>query len=162
VIFLTVGTQLPFDRLVEMVDLIVPDLGVRVFAQTGAGKYRPKNMEWNCSLSAIDFDRRAAGSTLIISHAGIGSVLTAKRYRKPIVLVPRLASRGEHRNDHQMATVSLLKGKPGVYVANDHESLRAALRQAHALIFPSKEESSERGKLISYLREALEPRHTTM
>ncbi|WP_374546294.1 glycosyltransferase [Rhodoblastus sp.] len=157
-IFLTVGTQLPFDRLVEMVDKLAPDLGTPVFAQTGFGKYEPQNMEWSQSLNAVDFDRRAAVATIIVSHAGIGSVLTAKRFRKPIVVFPRVAALGEHRNDHQLATASLLYGKPGVYIANDEDSLRTALRQAHALRLPPNEESSERGKLITFLRDALEAR----
>lgn len=43
-IFVTVGTQLPFDRLIEMVDEAAPELDQEIFAQTGSGKYIPKTL----------------------------------------------------------------------------------------------------------------------
>ncbi|WP_296708800.1 glycosyltransferase [Rhodoblastus sp.] len=156
-IFLTVGTQLPFDRLIKLVDDLVPELDEEVVGQIGFGKYQPKNMHWTSSLTAVEFDKRAAEASVIVSHAGIGSVLTAKRFRKPIVVFPRAATLGEHRNDHQLATASLLFGRPGIYIANNAASLGTALRQAHTLRRPTNEESAERGQLVSFLRETMQP-----
>jgi UDP-N-acetylglucosamine transferase subunit ALG13 len=156
VIFLTVGTQLPFDRLIKLVDDLVPELDEEVVGQIGFGKYQPRNMHWTSSLTAVEFDKRAAEASVIVSHAGIGSVLTAKRFRKPIVVFPRAAALGEHRNDHQLATASLLYGRQGIYIANDAASLRSALRQAHSLSRPTNEESAERTQLVTFLRETMQ------
>lgn len=127
-ILLTVGTQLPFDRLVRAVDELAPSLSQRVFAQIGAGRYSPKNMESTQSIPAAKFSHMVKEATLIISHAGIGSVLTARRFQKPIVLYPRRAAYGEHRNDHQMATIGALRDRRGVYIAEDDATLAKLLQ----------------------------------
>jgi UDP-N-acetylglucosamine transferase subunit ALG13 len=45
-------------------------------------------------------------ATAIVAHAGIGTILTGLEMGKPLLVMPRKASLGEHRSDHQMATVS--------------------------------------------------------
>ncbi len=130
-IFVTVGTQLPFDRLIISIDRLAPMLGEPVIAQTGAGLYKPLNIEFRPVVHAIEFETIFCQARLIVSHAGIGSVLTAKRHGKPIVLFPRLAAFGEHRNDHQSATVSQLEGHPGIHIARCEEDLKHILSMSN-------------------------------
>jgi UDP-N-acetylglucosamine transferase subunit ALG13 len=66
-------------------------------------------------------------SSLIVAHAGMGSILTALRHKKPILIMPRKASLGEHRNDHQMATAKWLGSRPGVSVAWNEKELQSVL-----------------------------------
>lgn len=127
-IFVTVGTQLPFDRLIQLVDGLAPALEEEVFAQTGRGRYQPANVEWSALLKPKQFDELVTGASRIVSHAGIGTVLMAQKYRKPVILFPRRASLGEHRNDHQLATVAALRGRDGIYVAESDEELSELLR----------------------------------
>lgn len=126
-ILLTVGTQLPFDRLVRLVDDLAVDLGHAVFAQIGAGSYKPRNMKYAAFLRPAEFDELIREAPFLISHAGIGSLLAAQRHHKPIVLFPRRAELNEHRNDHQLATVRALDGGVGVYVARTEAELRLQL-----------------------------------
>lgn len=122
-ILLTVGTQLPFDRLVEIIDRLAPTLPEPMFAQVGQGRYRPVNMEWKPFVGPVEFEQRVRQCSSLIAHAGIGTLVVAQRYRKPIILFPRLAALDEHRNDHQLATVRALEGRPGVRVAYDETDL---------------------------------------
>ena len=39
---------------------------------------------------------------LVITHAGVGSILTALRYNKKVIATARLKMYGEHVNDHQI------------------------------------------------------------
>lgn len=126
-IFVTVGTQLPFDRLVRLVDAIARDLPGPVFAQIGSGNYRPSHMDWRATLKPHEFERFMRSATIVVGHAGIGTVLNARRLRKPVVLFPRRAKLGEHRNDHQLATVRALVGRPGIGIAMDGSALRSLL-----------------------------------
>lgn len=126
-ILVTVGTQLGFDRLVRAVDLIAGNLPHPVFIQTGRGTYVPQHCQSKNSLSPQEFDNLAQGACLIVSHAGIGSVLTAQRLAKPVVIVPRRAALGEHRNDHQLATARELQGRPGIIVALEEGDLHGAI-----------------------------------
>lgn len=126
-ILLTVGTQLPFDRLVRVMDEFAPHLPDPVIAQIGRGSYEPVNMEWHRVIEPTEFERLVTQSRFVVSHAGIGSILTAERHGKGIILFPRTAYLGEHRNEHQMATVTMVSGRPGLAVANDTAELRHLL-----------------------------------
>lgn len=143
-ILVTVGMQLGFDRLIQAIDELAPTLPVPVFAQIGKGTYQPRNMETAISISPVEFDKLLDRTTLIVSHAGIGTVLTAQRHNKPILLFPRSAAMGEHRNDHQLATVKELQGRPGIAVAMTVEELPSAINAGltlamnEAAVFPQR------------------------
>jgi UDP-N-acetylglucosamine transferase subunit ALG13 len=136
-IFLSIGTQEPFDRLVRAVDdwCGQPDRTQTVFGQIAErheGGYVPLNFEWVGRLSAVDYAERFAQADVIVSHAGMGSIITALHHSKPIVIMPRWAKLREHRNDHQLATVRMLGGRPGIHVAEDETQLGAVLNRALA------------------------------
>lgn len=131
-IFLTVGTQLPFDRMVRALDQIAPDLDWPVFGQIGKSDYRPRHFNWAETLDPHAFEDKFRAASIIASHAGIGTVLTAQRLGKPIVLFPRQARYGEHRNDHQLATSARLEGRAGIAIARTREDLVRALRTTDA------------------------------
>lgn len=126
-ILATVGTQLPFPRLIQALDQLAPGLGEPVVAQTGKTDPSLINLVQHDSLAPRQFDELFKTARTVVAHAGIGTVLAAKKYRKPIILFPRRASFGEHRNDHQMATAEQLAGRPGIYVAWTTEELEALL-----------------------------------
>lgn len=105
-IFVTVGAQLPFDRLIKAVDVWAGQhRDTEVFAQTGKGKYRPVYIEYSEFLSPAEFDSRVDAADFLIGHAGMGTIITAIEYAKPLLVMPRDAALGEHRNNHQMDTV---------------------------------------------------------
>ena len=123
-IFVTVGTQLSFDRLVTAVDRWVGEhASERAFAQVGPADYTPRHMEYRDFVPPDAADRHFREADLIVSHAGMGSILTALKYRKPILIMPRKAGLGEHRNDHQLATAKWLGSKSGVMVAWETEDV---------------------------------------
>jgi UDP-N-acetylglucosamine transferase subunit ALG13 len=126
-ILLTVGTQLPFDRLVKAVDEMSPRLTEKVYAQIGETTYAPRHIEWTRTIRPEDFDKRFRDARVVVAHAGIGTILTAQKHGKPIILFPRRSAFGEHRNDHQLATCAQVKGREGVYVADDEAALERLL-----------------------------------
>ena len=133
-IFVTVGEQLPFDRLVRTVDVWARDRGRRdVFAQIGDGEYIPSGVEWARFLEPADFRARLAAASVIVAHAGMGSILTALELEKPILILPRRAALREQRNDHQLATAERLGERGLVHVALDERELERRLDQADAL-----------------------------
>jgi UDP-N-acetylglucosamine transferase subunit ALG13 len=161
VILLTVGTQLPFDRLVAAVDRIAPQLSAPVIAQIGAGRYIPQNMEWKAHLDPIEFDRMFRDASVVVSHAGIGTVLAAQKHRKPVVLFPRRADLREHRNDHQSATAAQLTGRRGVYVARTEEELLEIL-SSDKLEAAGDGPIGGRARLISHISDYVGTMHTSL
>lgn len=112
VIFLTVGTQLAFDRLVRQVDEWAAASGVEVFGQIGPGQYIPRHFRFEQFVHPSEFERRMDESDCIVSHAGMGTILSAMQYGKPALLMARRASLGEHRNEHQLSTARKFKDVP--------------------------------------------------
>jgi UDP-N-acetylglucosamine transferase subunit ALG13 len=131
VIFVTVGTQLPFDRLVRAVDRWAganPDAEVR--AQIGlvsSEGYTPRHMESTPTLDPQHFERLFNSARLVVAHAGTGSLLQASTNSIPILIMPRRAEFGEHRNDHQLATAKHFGDLPGVHVAHEEEDIAPAI-----------------------------------
>ena len=129
-IFVTVGSQLPFDRLVKAVDAWAAGSSeAAAFAQIGSSAYKPAHMEWASYLPVDSFRRRLEAASLVVSHAGMGNLLLALQAKKPILVMPRRLQLNEIRNDHQLATARWLRQMPGVTVADDTEELVQALRR---------------------------------
>lgn len=106
-IFATVGTQLPFDRLLSALDQWAgthPE--TPVVAQTGATATVFGNLTCCPDLDQTEFAARMAAATVVVAHAGMGTILQAAEAGKPLILLPRRAAWGEHRNDHQLATAA--------------------------------------------------------
>lgn len=126
-ILVSVGTQLPFDRLVHAVDRWAAERGRSdVLAQIGTGR-APSHVRWVRSLPPAEFRAQLANADLVVAHAGVGIALSALGAGKPLVIVPRRALLGEHRNEHQVATARRLAGWPGLRVCDDAGDLAAAL-----------------------------------
>jgi UDP-N-acetylglucosamine transferase subunit ALG13 len=124
VIFVTVGTQLAFDRLIRAVDEWAGARGRRdVFAQTGPGEYAARHIEARAFVSPQECLEKMRQADAIVAHAGMGSILGALELGKPILVMPRLARLGEHRNDHQLATARRFAEMGSVQVAMDEHEL---------------------------------------
>ena len=127
-IFATVGTQLPFNRLIRTLDeWAASNPEVEVFAQTGTTQYVPGSINWQSRMSPKEFELKLKQCSMVVAHAGIGSIISAMELGKPIIVMPRKASLSEHRNDHQLATAEEFRRKQLVQVAFDASSLKEQL-----------------------------------
>jgi UDP-N-acetylglucosamine transferase subunit ALG13 len=135
VIFVTVGAQMPFDRLVEAVDRWASDCDRGdVFAQIGQSAYRPQRIECRRLLEPEEFRRCYQEASAIVAHAGTGSIITALQMGKPIIIMPRRASLMETRNDHQVATAEQFRKFPSVSVAWNEQELALRLDEIDGLV----------------------------
>ena len=128
-IFVTVGTQLPFDRLIKAVDQwAARNNRSDVFAQIGPeNAYRPRHIQWAHFVAAPECRRWVERADLVVSHAGMGTIISALELGKPLIVMPRRCDLHEHRNDHQSATVARLGARASVKVALDSDSLEKSL-----------------------------------
>lgn len=123
-IFVTVGSDIPFDRLIRTVDRWSRDRERRdVFAQIGHGGWQPGFISFSAMLEPDEFRERLVNSTIVVGHAGMGTILSALQHSKPILVMPRRGGLGETRNDHQMATARHLLDMGKINVAFDDDEL---------------------------------------
>lgn len=131
-IFVTVGTQLPFDRLIAAVDEWAGAApGREVFAQIGPSRLEPCHIGHAQFVAPDECLRRMREATAIVAHAGMGTILTALELGKPILVMPRRAALGEHRNEHQLATAHRLAEQGRLLVASDELELPGLLDELH-------------------------------
>lgn len=129
-IFVTVGAQMPFDRLVGWVDDWADAAGRDdVVAQIGPTSFVPRRLRVLPFLDPPEFRRTMEAADVIVSHAGMGTILTALELGKPILVVARLGRQGETRNDHQVATAERFAADGLVQVATTPEELALRLRE---------------------------------
>lgn len=129
-IFVTVGAQMPFDRLIRAVDAWAGSRGRDdLFAQIGESEYRPMHLEFSCFMDPDEFEQRLETASAIVAHAGMGSIITALERAKPILVMPRRSDLGETRNDHQVATARQFAALELVEVAMDEHTLPIKLDQ---------------------------------
>lgn len=126
-IFVTVGEQLPFDRLIRAMDRWAGQRQQKVFAQIGRSAYRPSQIEYKEFLEQGEFRQRLQEAQLVVAHAGMGTIISALETGTPIIVMPRRAALGEHRNDHQIATARRFLALHYVAVAFDENELRQKL-----------------------------------
>lgn len=152
-IFVTVGAQMPFDRLIARVDEWA---GARartdVFAQIGPSEYRARHIETTPFLAPADFRSRVESCSAIVSHAGMGTIITALQYAKPLLVLPRLGDLGETRNDHQTSTARRFAESGRVLAAFDDDELMAQLDQIDRLPATTRIADRASPELLAHVR----------
>jgi len=122
-VFVTLGTA-PYDfsRLVRRLVATLPH-GVEVVWQLGATVAGDLPGRVHTSLSHADLVGEMSVADVVVSHAGVGSALTALSVGRWPVLVSRRAGRGEHVDEHQLQIAAAL-GQRGLAVAVEADELR--------------------------------------
>ncbi len=133
-IFVTVGTQLPFDRLIKRLDKWAeahPEH--EVFAQIGEGGFKPKFIKFKEKIGPIEFARHFDQAELIVAHVGMGTIIAGLENSKSMVLVPRKSGLGEHRSDHQLDTARKFEHFDLISIVEDinllDEAIEASLKR---------------------------------
>lgn len=154
-LFLTVGAQMPFDRLVRAVDAWAARGGNGgVFAQIGRAGYRPAHLRYVEFLDPRAFRTAFAGATAVIAHAGMGTIINALELGKPILVMPRRGDLAETRNDHQLATAERFRALGLVEVALDEGELSDRLDQLARLPRPALDGVCVCGRALGHCPQA--------
>lgn len=133
-IFVTVGSQLPFDRLVHAVDAWAHANGCTadVLAQVSTTDAAPAHVEWQSEMEPSEFNAAVERADLIVGHAGTGTIMAALCAGKPVVVLARRVSLQETRNDHQVATLARFRDLPGFSGTTEADEVPALIEAALA------------------------------
>lgn len=155
-IFVTVGAQMPFDRLTSSVDRwAASHPTIDVFAQIGITDWRPRHMDWTAFLDPPDCRQWLFEADAVVSHAGMGTILTALEFGKPVVVMPRKGDLRETRNDHQSGTARALADAGLINVAWDEHELSTWLDRLDGIQAPPRIASHASIGLLTAVRECI-------
>jgi UDP-N-acetylglucosamine transferase subunit ALG13 len=148
-IFATTGTCEPFDRLLEALDGL--ELGEELVVQHGISPVRPHGARCVDFLAYDDLVALVRTARVVVTHGGVGSVLTALTNGKRPIVVPRSADRGEAIDDHQLEFVRKLAAAGVIDLVED----TAELPQRLATTPDEPASVAPDARLVSELRDYL-------
>lgn len=150
-IFVAVGTQFSFDRLIQYMDEWAEANDEEVVAQIGEGDYEPKHMKWERFLNGDQYNGYIKDASVFVSHAGMGNIISSRQSQTPIVVINRQYELGEHRNNHQADGLLWMGKLPGVYTASTQDELFNQLSLREQLDCPEESDNQNRAKLVNFL-----------
>lgn len=148
-IFVTLGTQdKSFDRLLKAIDKEIETGTIKdkVIVQAGYTKYESKNMEIFDLVDSEEFDKLVDKCDLLITHAGVGSILSAVKKGKKVICVPRLKEYKEHTNNHQKQIAQEFEKEGYILALTDVNQLGEKIKESKK--FKPKKFISHTDKMI--------------
>lgn len=131
-ILVTLGTQdKSFKRLLDAIQRQI-DLGNikdKVVVQAGCTEYVSKDMEIFDLIDRDKFSELIKKCDLLITHGGVGSILTGLKNNKKIIVAPRLKEYKEHTNNHQLEIIEKFSDAGLILPLYDFDSLGQVLKQ---------------------------------
>ena len=103
-IFVTLGTQdKPFKRLIKAVErqVIIGNITEEVIVQVGCTKYKSDKVKIIEYMTGDEFNKYLDEARVVISHAGVGTIIKALEKNKKVIAAARKSVFGEHVNNHQ-------------------------------------------------------------
>lgn len=132
-ILVTLGTQdKSFSRLLDAIQKQIDNGNIKehVIVQAGHTKYQSKDMEILDLIPYDEFDKYIKDCDLLITHGGVGSIITGLKNNKIVIAAARLAKYKEHTNDHQLQIIKNFSQSGYILALEDFNSLDKVLKEA--------------------------------
>ncbi|MDE6209332.1 MAG: glycosyl transferase [Lachnospiraceae bacterium] len=151
-IFIVLGTQkFQLNRLLQEMDdyAAYGKIKEKIIAQIGNSTYEPENFEYIRFMDKKNFDETVEKADIIVTHSGVGTIITALRANKPVVVYPRLKKYKEHVDDHQLDIAKAFEKKNYVLCCYEEDNLLSKIKEANEIKF--EKYISEREKLVNII-----------
>ncbi len=132
-ILVTLGTQdKEFTRLLKVIDKEIEKGNIKdkVIVQAGYTKYSSKNMEIHDLIEMKELDNLVKKCDLLITHGGVGSILSGLTNNKKVIAAARLKKYKEHTNDHQKQIIKAFEDKGYILALRDFNKFDKVLEKA--------------------------------
>lgn len=156
-ILVTLGTQdKNFVRLLEKINQLINNglIKDKVIVQAGFTKYNSENMEIFDLIPQDEFNDLMDKADIIITHGGVGNIISALEKNKKVIAVPRLAKYGEHINDHQTQIIAKFNALGYIIGLQDVDELDDAVKQIKK--FKPKKFVHDNSKMLNLVSELID------
>lgn len=156
-ILILLGTSIyEFNRLLNEVQRCI-DNGVinqEIIVQAGGTKFTSEQMKIFDLIAEDELEELMKKSDVIITHGGVGSIVSAVKLRKKVIAVPRLQKYGEVANDHQIQIINNFAKEGFIIGIQDVSELEEALKQVKE--FEPKVLESNTQNIINIIKEFID------
>ena len=121
-----------YNRLLKAIDELIAEGKITdtVFAQIGFSDYKPKHFETCDYMKKEMMDQKIKESDLIITHSGVGTIMTAIQLGKRVLVYPRLVKYKEHVDDHQVEIGLAFEKRNYVCLCKESDDLLQKIQEA--------------------------------
>lgn len=133
ILVLTGFHPVPFDRLISSMDEIAGQIKEEVVIQRGESKI---DIKYARSMEYAGFkenEELIKSARLVISHAGVGTILDCRRLGKQLIIVPRRMELGESYDDHQFEIAKTVSVSKSAIMINDVTELKNTIESIQNL-----------------------------
>lgn len=137
--FIIVGgvAEFDFSRILRITDQLCDEGvldGKTTKAQIGHCSYQPKNYESYRFVDGEKFHKDIEEANLIITHGGVGTLVSALKLGKKVIVFPRLSIYNEHLDNHQLDICKAFSEKRYCMMATNKEELKECIKRANEFI----------------------------
>lgn len=156
-ILMVCGTQkFQLDRMLMEMDRLIESGAVTeaVFAQIGHSTYEPKHYPWARFVPGEEFEKKIKHCDLLLTHSGVGTILTGKELGKPVLVYPRSVKYGEHVDDHQWQIAREFRKRDYVMICEEPSQMAQQIEACRNFSFRqlSIGENVQTGVIRNFLR----------
>lgn len=158
-ILVLLGTQNnSFHRLLEEIEKNIENGNIteEVVVQAGYTKFEPSTKKQQIKIFNTvpkdELEKMIEKANIVISHGGVGSMITANQKGKKVIAVPRYKMYHEHVNDHQLKTIEIFGKRNYVLPTKNVQDLERALKDIKDFV-PVVYEKDERSKVIQIIED---------
>ena len=156
-ILVMLGTQNnSFHRLLEEIDNLIKKgiISDEVIVQAGYTKYESNNMKIFSLISQEELEELIEKANLIITHGGVGSIITSLKKGKKVIAVPRLHEYQEHVNNHQKEIIETFDKKGYIIGIQNVNQLEEAIERSKNFV-PEKYLSNNK-KMLNIIEDFID------
>jgi len=156
-ILVTLGTQdKDFSRLLKAVEKQIQKGNIKdkVVAQIGTTKYESELMETFDLIPADKFNKLMNECDILITHGGVGSILTGLKNNKKVIAAARLSKYKEHVNDHQLQIIKKFVNEGYILELKDFDKLDKVLKKVDS--FKPKKYKSNTENFVKIIEEYID------
>lgn len=132
-ILVTLGTQdKGFERLLEAIQKQIDNKNIKdkVIVQAGYTKFKSKDMEMFDLIPMDEFNELIKKCDLLITHGGVGSIITGLKNNKKVIAAARLKKYKEHTNDHQLQIIDNFSKSGYILKLDDFNKLNEVILES--------------------------------
>lgn len=156
-ILVLLGTQNnSFYRLLEEIQKNIDNGNIKekVIVQKGYTKFESKDMTTYTQLPSDELEKLIDKANIVITHGGVGSIITAIEKNKKVIAVPRLKKYKEHVNDHQLDIIKSFDEKGYIIGLDSVQNLEEALKQVND--FEPKKYEKNTGNILNIIEDFID------
>ena len=153
-ILVLLGTQNnSFHRLLEEIQKNIDNGNIQevVVVQKGYTKFESKDMTIYDELPIEKFNELIEKADLVITHGGVGSIISSITRGKKVIAVPRLKKYNEHVNDHQLDIIQTFDEMGYIIGIQEVQQLGEAIKKVKE--FKPKEYIKNTGNIIKIIED---------